>query len=584
MSIRNKYLILCNTAFLLYFLSVSFAANDLMMAALVNMLIFVVPGLGWVGLLKNKITDSSAFLFYMFLFSIIAHLVLLIGHRLLGIEPKPMSFLTGLFVLTNAGIFFSKPTAPPSILNSEKNGFSAAIVTMCLIFVCIVTGMKLIPALGDQDGEHQGTAYGLIYELKPYFTYDILPIPYYFSHPTLTNFTNAYSILLFGELNDFKYYYETAKNTEKILQLGQREEMNFQLKDLSYQAVNINNSDYFLSVTDPIDKNIIFQAELSKANLIEYLYEQDRRKFNENPQIFSTRVSNIFASLFIFCIFLAVITSLTGSHYLGLLGGVMYIFTPGIFVRSCFSAHFAFTNCFFLLLAYQYINPERFVVSKDNKNLWLIIPGIIAALINQKILIIVGAIVFARGLQYLNNPKKSVSFKQLIMAEPIITGYFLGTLLFWSYGLLIDHQAFILAHIRVHTIDRLLHINTMFAEDYPSVLKLWWEFLIEFPYLILALIGLGFGVRTYAKDRMNIFLLWFFCGAFIFSIVDWKLTNHLMYIVSPSIVALMIFVSRQEKALKKIFLTCIFSCLIYSIWFDGALMNNFDFYLPTGGW
>ena len=81
-----------------------------------------------------------------------------------------MNFLIGLFVLTNAGIFFSRPIAPPRILNMNKNGYIAAIVAMCLIFACIVTGMKLIPALDDQDGEHQGTAYGLMHELKPYFT------------------------------------------------------------------------------------------------------------------------------------------------------------------------------------------------------------------------------------------------------------------------------------------------------------------------------------------------------------------------------------------------------------------------------
>jgi len=105
MSVGNKYFFLCNTIFLLYFLSALLQIDDFFMAALINFLIFVVPGLGWVGLLKNKITDSIAFLFFMFLFSIIAISLLLIGNRLLGFEPKPMNFLLGLFVLTNCRIF-----------------------------------------------------------------------------------------------------------------------------------------------------------------------------------------------------------------------------------------------------------------------------------------------------------------------------------------------------------------------------------------------------------------------------------------------------------------------------------------------
>jgi len=278
------------------------------------------------------------------------------------------------------------------------------------------------------------------------------------------------------------------------------------------------------------------------------------------------------------------ITSLTGSQFLGILGGIIYIFTPGIFIRSCFSAHFAFTNYFFLLLAYQYINPKQFMISKDKRNLLLIIPGVMAALINQKIIIIIGAIGIACGMQFFNNSKKPTSLKRLIMDEPIIQGYFLGTLLFWCYGFFIDHQAFILSHIRVHTIDRLLHINTMFAEDYPSIFRLWLEFIIEFPYFILAFIGLLFGVRTYFRDRINIFLLWFFCGAFIFSIVDWRLTDHLVYIVPPLIIMLMIFISKQGKTLQNIFITCIFVCLTYSVWLDAALVSHFNTYVPTGGW
>jgi len=297
---KYKAFILCNAVFLLYYLSQLVPLNDFVMALLVSLLIFVVPGFGWIGLFKKRITNSVVFIFYVLLFSTIVITLVLLILQLTHIEPSPILCLVGLIVFTNVGLCLSRPISFTQTQEISKNTFLTAVVLMVLIFCCIYTGMKSIPALRDLDGEHQGTAYGFIYELKPYLTSDILPVVYYFSHPALTNFYNAYSILFFGKIDEQKYYYDTAKNTERILQLDPREEINFQLKGLTYKAVNINNSDYFLSVTDPISKRIQHQSTLSKNKLVNYLYEQDRRKFDENPQIFSTRASNIIASIFIF--------------------------------------------------------------------------------------------------------------------------------------------------------------------------------------------------------------------------------------------------------------------------------------------
>jgi len=574
-------LAICNLFFLLCFLYYVLPFNDFFMAFLINVLILIAPGLGWIGFLKNRIKDTVALSFLTVFLSTIIFVLLTAVYRLLNIAPGPLSYLISTTVLTNVGLLLSNPLFVLGAGYFNKTKMTAIAACVLLIYGFIYWGMKSVPHFRDLDGEHQGTAYGLMHELKPYLTSDIVVSPFYFAHPPLTNFYNACSILFFDKLNDYRYFFDSAKNTERVLKTNPGEALSIKTGDRLYRIVNLDNG--FFGREMEGEEELPWNV-LPRKKIVRFIYDQDRSQFERNPQVFPARASNIFASIFIFGIFFVMINTLTHSPFLGLLGGLIYVLSPGMFVRSCVSEHLAFTNCILLLLSYQYIFPERFTIRKGPWKFLSLAPGIMAAFINQKIIILIFAVFMVNLIRFCKNNEKNKSIRELFLNDPIINGYFLGTLLFWAYGFLIDKQAFIASHIHAHFFDRIIHLNSMFPEDYPSVFALWREFNIEFPFLVLSVLAVICSFRKFFNSRMSVFPVWILCGAFIFSIVDWKQTNHLMCIVPPLIIALMVFISAQKRVYRNILIAGIILCLGYSFWFDVSLMNNFAMYIPTSGW
>lgn len=322
----------------------------------------------------------------------------------------------------------------------------------------------------------------------------------------------------------------------------------------------------------------------SRQGLVEYMAMRDQNIFFEEPRPFPARASNVFATLLVLYVLFQLITKLTDSRLLGMVGGFVYIFSPGIFIRSCLSEHVAFTNTLLVILAYQFCFPGEFAGKGKWGRYLKYVPGLMAGLINQKIIVMVLPLFLLQAYACFRETEKGPFPRRLMNAAPIPVGFVLGTLMFWGYALVIDPGAFMLSHIRVHLFDRLLHVNTMFASDYPGVGRLWYEFNYEFPPFLISVFALLYGLKDY-RDRTMIFMvLWVISGALFFSAVDWKQTNHLSQLTIPLLVIVMIYIEKQGVAYKRVLKILVGFCLLYGFWFDMQLLENFHFYEPTSGW
>lgn len=583
MLIKNRHITLfCNLALLINVLILCMGVHDYVSALIINAVIFIVPGVAWIGILKKEIKDSVSLIFFIFVISFTILILILSGQLIAAIEPLPMSLIIWIALVANLGIFITKPAGVFQNFRYDPKEAFILFLSMVCIYSCIYTGMKTFPEKLDLDGEHQGTAYGLIHELKPYLASDdFIGSAYYFAHPPLTNIFNAFSIFLIGKTNDYKYFYDSAKLTEKVLSLSPGDKVTALFMNENYWVQNVNGQHFILKKINGSD---LLEYTYTKQSLIEFINWQDQNQFFGNPRVFPARASNIFASILIFFVLYKLITGLTHSRLLGIVGGYAYIFTPGIFVRSCLSEHVAFTNCLMVILAYQYFRPEAFEFSRRPYKLLKYLPGIVAGLINQKMVVMVLPIFLIQLFESARDKSKDGFFKNILRRSTIPIGFALGSILFWIYGASIDFHAFVLSHVKVHLFDRLFHINSLFAEDYPSLLRLWYEFKFEFLYFPITIFSMLFCLLKYAEKNVYMFSAWTFSGAVLFSIVDWKQTNHLTQIVMPLLICLMIYIEKQPMTYKRILKIIVGLFLIYSFWKDMQLLNNFSVYNPTSGW
>lgn len=580
MFIKNRHIaLLCNLSLFSNILILYTGAGDFLSALIVTAVIYIVPGLAWIGLIKKHVKDSVFLVFFIFVFSFSLLTIILCGFLAAGIHPRPVPFLLLTSVVVNIGIILTRPAGAFQAFHYDfRETFILSLSLVC-IFICIFVGMKTIPEKLDLDGEHQGTAYGLIHELKPYLTSDdFIGSAFYFAHPPTTNLFNAFSIFLLDKTDDYKYFYDSAVLTEKVLMLSPGEEATVEFMGETTRVKNSNGQYFMLKKLSGKDTR---DYAYTKSGLIEYINWQDQNHFFSRPNVLPARLSNIFASLLIFFILYKLITGLTQSRLLGIVGGYAYIFTPAIFVRSCLSEHVAYTNCLMVLLAYQYFRPE---IWENSKRSLKYIPGILAGLINQKIVVLVLPLFLIQVHRSFKERKEKGFIKGLKERSAIPLGFALGSVLFWIYGMVIDYHAFILSHVKVHLFDRLFHHNTLFAEDYPGLLRLWLEFKFEFPYLPITVFTLIFCLVKFPGRYVSLFSAWVFSGAILFSIVDWKQTNHLTQIVPPLLIVMMIYIEQQPLMFKRVLKIIVGLFLIYSFWQDMRLINDFSYYNPTSGW
>jgi len=179
----------------------------------------------------------------------------------------------------------------------------------------------------------------------------------------------------------------------------------------------------------------------------------------------------------------------------------------------------------------------------------------IMALVNHKAVILPFCLAIADLIQ-LFKPGAIASGRDFCGIRSLIA-FGCGTLVFWIYGLGVEPTSFYTDHVSHHVFDRIFHNNPLGYGGYPDIGPLWFEFLIGVgPGLVLigglALVAPLTRYESLGSPFVSL-ILWFAVGAVSFSIIDWRMTKHLMLIVPPpSLPALAIsFGIRDESSSRE---------------------------------
>jgi hypothetical protein len=122
----------------------------------------------------------------------------------------------------------------------------------------------------------------------------------------------------------------------------------------------------------------------------------------------------------------------------------------------------------------------------------------------------------------------------------------------------VSPRDFWMDHVRHHLVDRVLNYNArgLDMSAYPSVPRLWLEFLQHTGYLLLPLGTLALGLFSFTgppageegtstsasssgwRGMVGLWAIWALMIAVAFSVIDWRQTKHLAPLVLPLTLAI----------------------------------------------
>jgi len=623
----------------LYLLHFFFLLDNFILSIIINLMVFIVPGAAWRGVWRSKVRNSVEEIILLLVTSSIFLLAGVLVHFSLGVEISAKSHFVYLATVTNLGLIFVKPPA-------KRNGITVlsliSLLIACLAYILFYwSALRVVPPIADHDMEVQGTAYGLMRRLRPYYVSDRGEY-YFFAHPLLLHFYNGHTILFSDTLDDMKYYHQNVSKARiiKELRLKPGMEIIFSRRTLKEKLrrtfFKVDEKTAILNRPPPksvgsvefapfgigrfrVDKNLIGEgntldvAYLRRAALKGLVEKQQEPRFTKyyekRPRriIFSRMPSIFFAALAAWVLF-RILNRITGSVPLSILGVVMYCTFLDVLIRSATSAYTAISCFLMLTMAYLYIFPSRKNEGHRTFNLPLLLCGVLAGLANHKMVILPLAILLTetifrlhpeitrqfsrwarsktRALPSTKSARQKIKgLMKGLITQKAVWGFLVGTAAFWIYGLCVAPDVFITEHLKYHLWNRIVHSNVLGYTHYPSVFLLWKEFVqnmgIFFP--LVAVPATLYSLRE-IRERKFFFAIWFLVGAVIYSVVDWRQIQHLMLIVPPMVLGIFHFYQKSGKITKIFILALLLFSLLVNLVLLWQLTLDFHQFEPTGGW
>lgn len=549
MKSKIKILAICNLVFLVYALHYILPFKGFILSLLIVLAAFYLPGYVWAkSIFGKKIKTAETVFFSIFLSAVIA----VIGTLLQVILKIPASScfqLIYLFSLTNLGIVLLKPGA----VTINKSILLIFFGLVSVYFYFYIISEKFIPSMIDHDFEIYDCSYGLINRFQPTTTSDHLfedksfeeISPYYFAHPPLLSFYGGYSLLMSERIADYQVYDDIVLNLNRYRNKGSPEK---------------------LKKAHKIAARIASNAYVHDTNLLVI----------RTPSLF-------FSTLLCLVLFYAIFL-FSGSKLLGALGTVLYFSFYEVFARSLFGGYMPVENLFTVYFIYQYI--------QDRRGISVLFSGIYMALIDHK-LFIAPLSAFICGL--FSADAVTPFFKKISSAfsrsKDIIAGFFIGTAIFWLWGIMLDQKAFTNQHCWDHLFARIFHgLLDLFRIEKAKVgiFDLWIDFYRGigplFP-VVFIWAAFDFIKNRFQGQKGKLFLFIQFCVGFIsFSLVDNRQTKHLMLIMPAMVIFTVMFVSELKKPVRNIAYCLILGVIIWNLRAVVCLLNDFSQFEPLNGW
>jgi hypothetical protein len=220
--------------------------------------------------------------------------------------------------------------------------------------------------------------------------------------------------------------------------------------------------------------------------------------------------------------------------WMAIVVGLAYATSPEIFVRSSYGGYFGISNFFVLLLLWT---TQMWSNRRSAFIYWTtFLVACLAALANHKLVLLPISIVIWELLRTPQLWRGGSLFR--IPLHPVVLGFVFGSAAYWIYGMAINFDAFWVEHVQTHLADRLVHRNPLGYQGYPSPLQLWNEFWRHTGYVLLPLGALTLitgaaDLREKTRSSLSLWLTWSVLTAIVFSMVDWRMTKHLMPLMLP---------------------------------------------------
>lgn len=580
---RIQLFVVCNVLFMLYALHDHLNIHGFLLSILINLMVFIIPGLVWTRLFHIDREDIVLVLFYDIVLSTVILGIGILLFYLLNVKVSSYQLLLYLIITTNIGLVICDFSKGIFLFKINKKVFVFIFLTFLTIYsASYYASVYWIAPLEDSDIELQGTSYGLMNSLKPYMLTDRGTI-YYFAHPILVHFYSAYTILFSDSLEHMKYYYDAALEGQEIQEqpLQVNEEIVFKRpngKRVSRTIIGLKEGQVSFNYAIPseieVSKNTFvsiksssLDSNLTKRQKLWPLVAAEYEEFRRNPQLLPTRMANIFISAISGVVLFTILFDITLSVTLAFFGTVLYFTFPEILFFSTGEIYTAITNFALLVCAYFY-NKEKAIGATKGTGVTLFLVGGFMALSNHKAVLFPLALFVREILLNITNEPWRQRLKS-IAVNKIILGFISGSLMFWAYGLLIDPNTFINEHIKNHLVNRIFHINVLGYDNYPTVIELWKTFANNSGYIfiLLATVSVGFllwHMRTRGRSQL-IYPVWSLVGAIIFSIVDWRQTVHLSLIMPALLISVFLFISMQRQHIRVVCFAGLLFCLIRNI-------------------
>lgn len=478
----KRMFIIANGIFLAYVLSLLSNASFLS-GILTGYIAVVLPGTGWVKFVPwcryGKVNPAIS-LITIILTSGIICISGLLFFMVLPIAVTQWRFFFYLVFVTNMGLLIGNKNN----LNL-LSGRETAIFIILTIFLGFIAAE--MPLMRDQDVHRMITAYGLVYELKPYN--NVSRVPYYFDHPVFPHILSATTILLMGEEGEGRHCYARAKKIE----------LEYRGKDIWRHWEQIPDTD---------------EGK-------EERYLSEKRKL-----LFAARIPHFFIAAAMLMLCYSIIYRETGSFFSGICI-LALLMSPELIVRYPVAAYTSFELFIFLAMIYVYLySPDKY------KSLAALVVGFFAAWISKKVFFVPIVIFFYDRICFLKKGK-------YFWADSFLWGYIIGMVTIVIYGWTLNwscfYHCFFVDHGIIGLMDGIRNIPGFFTA---------WTKAALYMNPIIFTAGLGsifYLLLTRMKKRIVILPLCFLFGSLLFIISKWPHMKNCA-IVYPALLISLVYV------------------------------------------
>ncbi|MGH9387664.1 MAG: hypothetical protein ACRD2N_25680 [Vicinamibacterales bacterium] len=553
--------------------------------------LLVLPSAGWNPLFGPAPRMPGLRLARAILVSTAVLLVSLLAIRLAGAALTDVSAWNAIWLIANLGFATSvwgarRIVSRRSLLRREVVLGSVSFVAAFVLFLW--GAARVVPPQQDQDLEVMATGFGLLTRFEPLLLTDRHSV-YFFAHPPLLHFYVGGVFLLGGAFDDLRYYDAASRRVRDVWEgrsispptgpihldgvVGPVRE---QRLAGTYEIVGTDKTDYLLTRAN--ESQIRLAVEAVELDLI-------YSRYYKRPSLIEARITNIFFGACTVALLGIWAGRIARRSWLGALIAAVYATSPEVFVRSSYGGYFAVGAFASLLILLAAEHRQRFP-GRGRRELPFLLGGF-AALVDHKLVLLPVALAHVPLL----HRGQSGHGLSLEWAHPAVGGFAAGTLMFWLWGLAIAPTAFIEDHLHHHLLDRITHHNPFEYAGYPAPLDLWWEFSSHTGYLLVP-VGLGLLLldwwRPAAQGPTTVmsktgWLLWIGLTAVVFTIVDWRMTKHLVLLIVPLCLGLV--PSRPAPCWRVAVAAATSLALVaFNIFTLASLAGNFSGFQITPAW